>query len=455
MDLNESIFREYDIRGVVEVDFPNVVVENLGKAFGTYISKQKGNVISVSGDIRETSPILKINFINGILSTGVNVIDTGMLPTPVNYYSMYHLNTDAAVQITGSHNPNEFNGFKFSCMNESFYGEKIQLLKNMILNENFIKGNGILKKQDILNDYIEMLCSKIKINKKLKVIIDSGNACACLTVPQTLKKLGVEVEELYCNVDSSFPNHHPDPTVDSNLKDIISKIKEKDFDLGIAFDGDADRIVVIDENGEIIRSDNLICLFLPEVITSTNKKIIFDVKCSESLEKMIIKYGGEPLMWKTGHSLIKDKMKTENAKFAGEMSGHIFFGDDYYGYDDALYVGLRLLQILSNTNNTLSQLTSEIPKYYSTPEMRIGCKNDDEKFNITKKAVQYFIENYDCITIDGVRIKFKNGWGLVRSSNTQPVIVCRFEATSQNDLIQMKDMVLTKLSEFGEIDYNE
>jgi len=455
MNLNESMFREYDIRGVVELDFPNDVVESLGKAFGTYISRQKGNIISVSGDIRETSPILKTNFINGILSTGVNVIDTGMLPTPVNYYSMYHLNTDAAVQITGSHNPNEFNGFKFSCMNESFYGEKIQLLKNMILNKDFITGNGLLKKQDIINDYIEMLCSKITINKKLKVIIDSGNACACITVPQTLKKLGVEVEELYCNVDSSFPNHHPDPTVDSNLKDIISIIKEKDFDLGMAFDGDADRIVVIDENGEIIRSDNLLCLFLPEVITSTNKKIIFDVKCSEALEQMIAKNGGEPLMWKTGHSLIKDKMKTENAKFAGEMSGHIFFADDYYGYDDALYVGLRLLQILSNTNNTLSQLTSEIPKYYSTPEMRIDCKNDDEKFNITKKAVQYFTENYECITIDGVRIKFKNGWGLVRSSNTQPVIVCRFEATSQSELAQMKDLVLTKLSEFGEINYDE
>jgi len=455
MNLNESMFREYDIRGVVELDFPNDVVENLGKAFGTYISRQKGNIISVSGDIRETSPILKTNFINGILSTGVNVIDTGMLPTPVNYYSMYHLNTDAAVQITGSHNPNEFNGFKFSCMNESFYGEKIQLLKNMILNKDFIIGDGALKKQDIINDYIEMLCSKITIKKKLKVIIDSGNACACITVPQTLKKLGVEVEELYCNVDSSFPNHHPDPTVDSNLKDIISIIKEKDFDLGMAFDGDADRIVVIDENGEIIRSDNLLCLFLPEVITSTNKKIIFDVKCSEALERMIAKNGGEPLMWKTGHSLIKDKMKTENAKFAGEMSGHIFFADDYYGYDDALYVGLRLLQILSNTNNTLSQLTSEIPKYYSTPEMRIDCKNDDEKFNITKKAVQYFTENYDCITIDGVRIKFKNGWGLVRSSNTQPVIVCRFEATSQSELAQMKDLVLTKLSEFGEINYDE
>ena len=455
MNLNESMFREYDIRGIVKLDFPGPVVESLGKAFGTYISRQKGNVISVSGDIRESSPELKTNFINGILSTGVNVIDTGMLPTPVNYYSMYHLNTDAAVQITGSHNPKEFNGFKFSCMNESFYGKKIQLLKNMILNENFVKGEGKLKKQEVLNDYIQMLCSKIKLNKKLKVIIDSGNACACLTAPQTLKKLDVEVEELYCNVDSSFPNHHPDPTVDSNLNDIISKIKEGDFDLGMAFDGDADRIVVIDENGEIIRSDNLICLFLPETITSENKKIIFDVKCSEALEKMIVRYGGEPLMWKTGHSLIKDKMKIERAKFAGEMSGHIFFADDYYGYDDALYVGLRLLKILSNTNKTLSQLTSKIPKYYSTPEMRIDCKDDKEKFKIAEMAIQYFTDNYDCITIDGVRIKFENGWGLVRSSNTQPVIVCRFEATSQNDLNQMKEMVLTKLSEFGEIKYDE
>jgi phosphomannomutase/phosphoglucomutase len=455
MNLNESMFREYDIRGIVKLDFSGAVVESLGKAFGTYISRQKGNVISVSGDIRESSPELKTNFINGVLSTGVNVIDTGMLPTPVNYYSMYHLNTDAAVQITGSHNPNEFNGFKFSCMNESFYGKKIQLLKNMILNEDFVKGEGKLKKQEVLNDYIQMLCSKIKLNKKLKVIIDSGNACACLTVPQTLKKLDVEVEELYCNVDSSFPNHHPDPTVDSNLNDIISKIKEGEFDLGMAFDGDADRIVVIDENGEIIRSDNLICLFLPETITSENKKIIFDVKCSEALEKMIVRYGGEPLMWKTGHSLIKDKMKIERAKFAGEMSGHIFFADDYYGYDDALYVGLRLLKILSNTNKTLSQLTSKIPKYYSTPEMRIDCKDDKEKFKITEKAVQYFTDNYDCITIDGVRIKFENGWGLVRSSNTQPVIVCRFEATTQNDLNQMKEMVLTKLSEFGGIKYDE
>ena len=452
--MNETMFREYDIRGIVDVDFPDEVVKKLGKAFGTYILRKGGTQISVSGDIRESSPILKKNFIKGALSTGLNIIDIGIVPTPVNYYSMYKLETDGAVQITGSHNPNEFNGFKFSCLKESFYGQKIQLLKNMILDNDFESGNGNLINDDILNDYIQMLCSKIKLNKKLKVIVDSGNACGCLTVPQTLKKLNIDVEELYCDVDSTFPNHHPDPTVDSNLTEIVSKIKNGDFDLGMAFDGDADRIVVIDEKGNIIRCDNLICLFLPEVITETNKKIIFDVKCSESLEKMITKNGGEPLMWKTGHSLIKDKMKTENAKFAGEMSGHIFFADDYYGYDDALYVGLRLLQILSNTTKTLSELTKDIPQYYSTPEMRIDCKDDNEKFKITEKAVSFFTENYDCKTIDGVRIKFKNGWGLVRSSNTQPVIVCRFEATNENDLNQMKEMVLSKLSEFGELKYD-
>ena len=453
MHLNESIFREYDIRGIVKEDFPKEVVEKLGKAFGTYILRNDGKTISVSGDIRESSPTLKKYFISGILSTGANVINIGMLPTPVNYFSMYHLNVDAAIQITGSHNPNEFNGFKFSCKNESFYGNKIQLLKKMILENDFIEGQGTLNTQDIIDDYIQMLVSKISIDKKLKVIVDSGNACGCITVPQTLKKLGVHVEELYCDIDSSFPNHHPDPTVDSNLIDIINKIKNENYDLGMAFDGDADRIVVIDEKGEVIRSDNLMCLFLPEVITSSNKKIIFDVKCSESLEKMIVKNGGEPLMWNTGHSLIKDKMKTEKATFAGEMSGHIFFADDYYGYDDALYVGLRLLQILSKTDEKLSDLTKNIPKYHSTPEMRIDCDNDEEKFKITKKAVEFFTSKYECITIDGVRIKFKDGWGLVRSSNTQPVIVCRFEAKTKEQLQEYKQLVLNQLSQFGNINY--
>ena len=453
MDLNKNIFREYDIRGVVAEDFQKGIVESLGKAFGTYIIKKGWKTISVSGDIRETSIELKDNFINGLLTTGVNVIDIGIVPTPTNYFSMYFLNTDAAVQITGSHNPPEFNGFKFSCKKESFYGQKIQELKKLIQNKKYIQGNGILKTKNIINDYIEMLESKIKINKKMKVIIDCGNACGCLTAPETLNRIGVEVKELYCDVDSTFPNHHPDPTVDSNLNDIISEIKKGDFDLGIAFDGDADRIVAIDENGKIIRSDNLIALFLPETITKENKKIIFDVKCSEALEEMIAYYGGEPLMWKTGHSLIKDKMKKEKVTFAGEMSGHIFFADDYYGFDDALYVGLRLLQLLSNTNKKLSELTNQIPKYYSTPEMRLNCKNDNEKFEITNKAIEYFKKKHKCITIDGVRIKFKNGWGLVRSSNTQPVIVCRFEAENPKKLEEIKYYVLNKLNEFGEISY--
>ena len=453
MDLNENIFREYDIRGVVAEDFQKDIVESLGKAFGTYIIKKGWKTISVSGDIRETSIELKDNFINGLLTTGVNVIDIGIIPTPTNYFSMYFLNTDAAVQITGSHNPPEFNGFKFSCKKESFYGQKIQELKKLIQNKKYIKGNGTLKTKNIINDYIGMLESKIKINKKMKIIIDCGNACGCLTAPETLRRIGVEVKELYCNVDSTFPNHHPDPTVDSNLNDIISEIKKGNFDLGIAFDGDADRIVAIDEDGKIIRSDNLIALFLPEIITKENKKIIFDVKCSEALEEMIAYYGGEPLMWKTGHSLIKDKMKQEKVTFAGEMSGHIFFADDYYGFDDALYVGLRLLQLLSNTNKKLSELTNQIPKYYSTPEMRLNCKNDNEKFEITNKAIEYFKKKHKCITIDGVRIKFKNGWGLVRSSNTQPVIVCRFEAENPKKLEEIKYYVLNKLNEFGEISY--
>ena len=453
MNLNENIFREYDIRGVVLEDFQNDVVESLGKAFGTYIAKKGWKSISVSGDIRETSLELKETFINGLLTTGAKVIDIGIVPTPTNYFSMYFLDTDAAVQITGSHNPPEFNGFKFSCKNESFYGSKIQELKKIILKKQYIKSKGTVEIKNITNDYIEMLKSKMQLNKKMKVIIDCGNACGCLTAPKTLKELGMDVKELYCNVDSTFPNHHPDPTVDSNLNDIVTEIKKGDFDLGIAFDGDADRIVVIDEKGEIIRSDNLIALFLPETITDENKKIIFDVKCSEALEKMIRYYGGEPLMWKTGHSLIKDKMKQEKATFAGEMSGHIFFADDYYGFDDALYVGLRLLKLLSNTDKKLSELTDQIPKYYSTPEMRLNCKDDNEKFQITEKAIDYFTSNHDCITIDGVRIKFENGWGLVRSSNTQPVIVCRFEAKDPKSLKEIKDFVLNKLNDFGDINY--
>jgi phosphomannomutase/phosphoglucomutase len=285
----------------------------------------------------------------------------------------------------------------------------------------------------------------------MKAVIDCGNATGCLTAPQIFNEVGIETTELFCDVDGTFPNHHPDPTEDHNLLDLVAEIKSGNYDFGVAYDGDADRVVAVDEKGGIIRSDILMVLFLPEVIKNPGDTIVYDVKCSQALEDMILKYGGKPVMWKTGHSLIKDKMKELDVNFAGEMSGHIFFADDFFGFDDAIYVSLRLAQLLSRTNRTLSELTSEIPVYHSTPEMRLECSDDEEKFKISKKADEYFTANYNCSTVDGVRIKFDDGWGLVRASNTQPVIVCRFEAKTLKRMEEIQNEILDKLAEFGEI----
>jgi len=313
-------------------------------------------------------------------------------------------------------------------------------------------GEGSVEKNNILPTYMDMLLSKISLDRPLKVVIDCGNAAGCITAPIIFKELGMEVTELFCDIDGSFPNHHPDPTEDHNLVDLIVEVQKGDYDFGVAFDGDADRVVAVDEQGGIIRADDLITLFLPEIIKNKGDAIVFDVKCSQALEDMIHHYGGTPIMWKTGHSLIKDKMKELNVNFAGEMSGHIFFADDFYGFDDAVYVALRLAQLISRGNKKLSEYTDEIPTYYSTPELRMNCKDDIEKFEIAEKAIAYFTEKYNCITVDGVRIKFGDGWGLVRASNTQPVLVCRFEAQTMARMEEIKDLVLEKLSEFGEVE---
>jgi len=285
--------------------------------------------------------------------------------------------------------------------------------------------------------------------------MDCGNAAAAINAPKLFKSFGrIELKELFCEPDGTFPNHHPDPTVEDNLIELITEVKDGEYDLGIAFDGDADRVGVVDEKGEILWADQLMSIFLPDIIQN-GEDILFDVKCSQALVDMINRYGGNPIMWKTGHSLIKQKMAELDCKFGGEMSGHIFFADDYYGYDDALYVAARLLELLSRTDKSLSELKSEIPKYYSTPEIRMEAKNDEEKFIIAKKAIEYFTANYDCITVDGVRIKFDDGWGLVRSSNTQPVIVCRFEAISDQRKNEIMGLVITKLKEFGELSISE
>ena len=449
--INPYIFREYDIRGNVSEDFPEHVVGKLGKAFGTFVNRAGGREVAISGDIRLTTPTLIEQFKKGVLSTGVDVINIGILPTPVNYFSMFHLGVFAAVQITGSHNPPEFNGFKLSMNKKPVYGDDIQTLYHLIDKMDFDQGEGTEARFKLLDVYNEMIRKKIDIEKPLKVVMDCGNAAAAINAPELFKSLGVELTELYCEPDGTFPNHHPDPTVESNLVDLIDLMKTGEYDVGLAFDGDADRVGVVDEKGDILWADQLMSIFLPDIIKD-GEDILFDVKCSQALEDMIQRYGGNPIMWKTGHSLIKQKMSELGCKFGGEMSGHIFFADDYYGYDDALYVGARLLQLLSRTDKSLSELRSDIPVYYSTPEMRMEAKNDEEKFTITKKAIDYFTNNYDCITVDGVRIQFGDGWGLVRSSNTQPVIVCRFEANSVERKNEIMNLVLTKLKEFGDLE---
>jgi len=450
MNVNPYIFREYDIRGKVAEDFPPEVVVSLGKAFGTLVKRSGGREIAISGDIRLTTPDLINFFKEGVLSTGVDVINIGIVPTPVNYFSLFELDVAASVQITGSHNPPEFNGFKLSLHKKPVYGDQIQLIKNFILNLDYDNGEGSETRYKLLPKYAEMIQSKISINKKMKVVMDCGNAAAAINAPSIFKDLGVELKELFCEPDGTFPNHHPDPTVEENLKDLIFETKNGDYDLGIAFDGDADRLGVVDETGDIIWADQLLAILLSDVIEEGDE-VIFDVKCSQALEDVISELGGRPVMWKTGHSLIKNKMAENNCKIGGEMSGHIFFADDYFGYDDAIYVAGRLIQMLSNTEKTLSELKSVIPKYISTPEIRLEAESDEKKFEIAKMAEDYFSKNYDCITVDGVRVKFKEGWGLVRASNTQPVIVCRFEGNTLDNMNKIQSIILDKLKEFGNL----
>ena len=446
----KNIFRAYDIRGIVDEEVSNELALNIGKAYGTFLIRNSKKTIGISGDVRLSTDTLLENLTQGLLSTGIDVISFNKLPTPLSYYSLHckSINVDAAIQITGSHNPSNYNGFKLTYDSKPFYGEDIQLLYSMILNEDFIESKGKLSSYDLISDYNQMIQSKININKRLKVAIDCGNAAGCIVVPDLYEKFNIDLYKLYCDIDGSFPNHHPDPTVDSNLIDLQEFVIKNKCDLGLAYDGDADRIVAIDENGTIIRSDILISIFLSKIIKKGDS-VVYDVKCSKALEDMINRFNGNPIMWKTGHSLIKNKMKEEKAKIGGEMSGHIFFADDYYGYDDAIYVGLRLLELLSNQDMKLSEIVSEVPKYFSTPELRFDCNDDKEKIDIMNNVFDYFSSKFTFSDIDGIRLSLDNGWALIRCSNTQPVIVCRIEASTKNLLKKYEKMVIEKLLSFG------
>ncbi|MFO7841107.1 MAG: phosphomannomutase/phosphoglucomutase, partial [Fidelibacterota bacterium] len=442
--MNPFIFREYDIRGIVEKDFTDDVVINLGKGFGTWLRRHNAKRMVLSGDVRSTTPGLKKLFAKGAMSAGIDVLDIGIVPTPLNYYSQFVRDADAAVQITGSHNPPEFNGFKLSYDRQAFFGRQIQDIKTLIENEDFESGEGNFEMDEkITDEYLREIGAKIDIERPVKVVVDSGNAAGGLVAPQLFKSMkNVELTELYSEIDGSFPNHHPDPTVEKNMKDLIDMMKSGKYDAGIAYDGDADRVGVVDNKGRIIWADQLMALFLPEVIKESGTPIVFDVKCSQVLEDAVVKNGGKPVMWKTGHSLLKQKMRELGGPFGGEMSGHIFFADDYYGYDDAIYVSARLLQMLSRSEKPLSDYLDDLPTFVSTPEIRLMAESDQAKFEIAERSFTYFSENYDCITVDGVRIRFDDGWGLVRASNTQPVIVTRFEANDKDALKRIKSLVM-------------
>ncbi len=454
--VNPNIFREYDIRGIVADDLHLPVVELLGKSYGSYMVERGARVVAVGRDVRTTSLDLKNALVRGILSTGLDVIDVGEVPTPTLYYAIVHYKTDGGIQVTGSHNPREYNGFKMCKGLSPIYGDQIQGLKYKIEKDNFISAPaGSVMEKPIIPQYMDMICSKINIEKPFKIVIDAGNGTAGPIAPHIFRRLGCEVIELYCEPDGTFPNHLPDPTKLEYVVDLQKLVLEHNADVGLGFDGDSDRVGAIDEKGRIVWADKMIALFAREINQKTpGSKILFDVKCSQALIEDISAYGGEPIMYKTGHSLLKAKMKELHNPLAGEMSGHIFFADDFFGYDDAIYVAARLLQLLSRQEQTLSQLSDSIPQFYSTPEIRVDTTEED-KFRIVDEVREFFRARYEINDVDGVRVLYGDGWGLVRASNTQPVLVVRFEAKSEQRVYRIMNEIIAKLREYPSVSINE
>ena len=461
--INKNIFRSYDIRGIVDKDLNFEVVKLIGKAIGTYIHRRlkadKKNIktprIYLGYDCRLSSPEYRDALIHGLVSTNCTVKDIGEVPTPVFYFTMHTREAEGGVMITGSHNPKEFNGFKINYGTHSLFGDEIMELYRIIESEKFVEGQGNWNFEEVVDDYIEAIKKRTKIIKPLKVAVDAGNGTAGPIILKILKNYPVKVIDLFCEPDGNFPNHHPDPTVPENVQTLIKTVKSEKCDVGIGYDGDADRLAAVTNSGRLLYGDELLIVFAKDILSRHKTKIVYEVKCSRAVEEKIREYGGEPVMFRTGHSWIKGKMKEENALLAGEMSGHIFIADDYYGYDDAIFASCRLLQILSYFNGSFDDLVSEIPNYPSTPEIRIPFP-DEKKFQVVKEITEEFKkENYKVIDVDGVRIEFDEGWGLLRASNTQPVLVLRFEAKTENDLNRIKNIILSKLKEFApELDLN-
>lgn len=435
MRLNPEIFRQYDIRGKVDEDLTPETVEILGKAIGTYFRQQNRSQVAVGMDCRLSSPAFSQSLSKGLLSTGCDVLTLGTIPTPLLYFTIYYKKIAAGVMITGSHNPPEYNGFKMMSGEDTLYGLDIQDIYQIISSHTIIQDKpGTKKNYDIVPEYVDYVVKNIRMAKKLSVVVDAGNGTGGVVAVPILRRLGCEVEELFCEMDGRFPNHHPDPTLPEALATLIARVKKSGADAGIAFDGDADRIGVIDDCGKIIWGDQLMILFARDILPShPGAAVISEVKASKLLYDEIERLGGRPIMWKTGHSFIKKKIKQEKALMAGEMSGHIFFADRYFGFDDAIYSSARLLEILSRSEQKISAVFADLPKTYKTPEIRIYA-SDAVKFKIVEAVKKDLAEKYPIVDIDGVRAQFPKGWGLVRASNTQEALVLRFEADTEKDL---------------------
>jgi phosphomannomutase/phosphoglucomutase len=454
MNTPKSIFRQYDIRGLVETELTPAFAEALGRAIGTLAWQKLGRapVLAVGRDNRPSGMALAAALRRGLAATGATAVDVGMVPTPALYFAAREGGIDGGVQVTGSHNPPEFNGFKTTIGGASVHGEEILDLRETITLESWREGKGSERSEGgVLRRYVDAIVARHTLARPVKVVVDAGNGVGSLVAVELLEALGCEVTPIFCESDGTFPNHHPDPTVPENLEDLQAAVRRTGAELGIAFDGDADRIGAVDENGRILWGDQLLVLFGRDAVRrfGPGVPVIFDVKCSEVLPQALTRAGARPEMWKTGHSLIKARMKELKSPIAGEMSGHMFFGGDWFGFDDAPFAAARLLEIVAaGTPFGIAPLLADLPETFATPELRVDCP-EEEKFAIVERAVAHFGKKYPSVGIDGVRMTFPNGWGLIRASNTQAILVLRFESTSEADLARYQAEVMAWLATQG------
>jgi phosphomannomutase/phosphoglucomutase len=446
--VNPRVFREYDIRGDAERDFPDDFVTDLGRAIGTFLLEGGARTMTLGRDCRVSSPRIHAALRAGLLTTGIDIIDVGILHSPGLYFSVFHLGVEGGVMVTASHNPSEDNGFKIVQGRSTIHGAAIQRLRELIEARAFRTSPrpGNVTPRDILGDYVQTVTDNITLGpRRFKVVVDAGNGTGGLSILPILERLGVAYDAIYCDPDGRFPNHHPDPTVPANLEDLRARVLATGAEVGLALDGDADRIGAVDGKGRIIWGDQLVMLFAREILTRRpGATFVSEVKCSQALYDEIGRLGGRAIMWKVGHSLIKVKMKEEDAALAGEMSGHMFFSDRWYGFDDAVYAGVRLVELLTRASQPLSALYDTLPVMFNTPEIRMPCP-DDVKFEVVRRAVAEFRVNHPVVDIDGARVTFPGGWGLVRASNTGPVLVLRFEADSPERLREIQTDMESRL----------